>query len=235
MSTKLCLLSHFSDTTQGNDPEISGMSFDVNVCQSGLPENTNKDFCREVWDGIRFAESAVSFKEVTGIENFSIHVNGLVIDAELSKCLRTKYYELCCSQRSFLHDHLLGGLNCKLVAGMISETINIADAIKASKLTTTPDSFVTWDKTLKAFEAMGMNVSFLLNRLDQLVTLSLKSKRYKEAKLEREHAEEDLKILEAKLMEVKQTINRLDEEIDTQRIYPERLETMFHELANAPW
>lgn len=182
------------------------MIFNTNVSQSNQPENTSGDFCSEVWHGIRFSESVINFKEVTGIENFSITVNGLVIDSALSKYLRTKYYELCCSQRSFLHDHLIEGLNCKLVTGIIAETINIADAIKASKLTTSPDSFFIWDKTLKAFEAMGMNVSFLLIRLDQLMKLALKSKRYKEARLERDHAEEELKTLEAKLVEVKQTI-----------------------------
>ncbi|RZC31720.1 B3 domain-containing protein Os01g0234100-like isoform X2 [Glycine soja] len=194
-------------------------------------ENTSEDFD----SGIRFSESVVSFKQVTGVENFRIVVNGLVIDSELSKYIRNKYYELCCSQRSFLHDHLLEGLNTKLAAGIISETINIADAIKASNLTTSPDSLVIWDKTLKAFETMGMNVSFLLIRLDQLMKLALKLKRYKEVTLERDHAAEELKALEAKLLEVKQTINRLDQENDIQHMHPERLETMFQELADAPW
>ncbi|TKY71270.1 hypothetical protein E2542_SST07567 [Spatholobus suberectus] len=193
------------DATQGNDPKNSGMIFGANVPQSDQVENTSKDFD----SGIRFSESVVSFKQVTGVENFSIVVNGLVIDSELSKYDRSKYYELCCSQRSSLHDHLLEGLNSKLAAGIISETINIADAIKASKLTISPNSFVIWDKTLKAFEAMGMNVGFLLIRLHQLMKLALKLKRYKEVIRERDRAEEELKALEAKLVQVKQTINRL--------------------------
>ncbi|XP_061354575.1 B3 domain-containing protein Os01g0234100-like isoform X2 [Gastrolobium bilobum] len=223
------------DATQGNDSNNSGMIFGAHVSQSDQLENTSKDFCSQVWDGIRFSESVISFEEVTGSEKFSIVVNGLVIDSELSMYLRTKYYELCCSQRSFLHDHLLGGLNSKLVAGIISETINIADAIKATKLTTSPESFLTWDKTLKAFEAMGMNVSFLLIRLHQLMKLALKSERYKESRLERDHAKVDLKALEEKLVQVKQTINRLDEEIGIQDMNPESLETTFQKLASAPW
>ena len=50
-----------------------------------------------------------------------------------------------------------------------------------------------------------------------------------------DHAAEELKALEAKLLEVKQTINRLDQENDIQHMHPERLETMFQELADAPW
>ncbi|KAI4295635.1 hypothetical protein L6164_035658 [Bauhinia variegata] len=139
-------------------------------------------------------EILLSFQEVTGIENFNIVVDGLVVDSELTKYVRTKYDELCYSQRSFLHDHRLEGLNCKLAAGIISETINIADA---SKITTSPDSFAIWDRTIKAFEAMGMNVSFLRGRLDQLKNLAMKSKRNREARLERDHAEEEKKSLEA--------------------------------------
>jgi hypothetical protein len=51
--------------------------------------------------------------------------------------------------------------------GMIAETINIADAIKVSTVTTFQDSFKKWEKTLKAFQGLGMNVGFLLARLEQ--------------------------------------------------------------------
>ncbi|KAB1207101.1 hypothetical protein CJ030_MR7G011422 [Morella rubra] len=103
-------------------------------------------------DRIRLSESAVDFKQVRSIEDFIILVNGLVINCELPQFLLTKYYELCCSQETFLHDHLLKGLNCKLAAGIISETINIADAIRASKISTSQEDFSIWKKTLKAFE-----------------------------------------------------------------------------------
>ncbi|KAI4298447.1 hypothetical protein L6164_032004 [Bauhinia variegata] len=220
---------------QENDPKGNQMICGARVSQSDQPENTSEDFGSEVFDGIKLSESAISFQEVTSIENFSIHVDGLVIDSELNKYLKTKYYELCSSQRSFLHDHLLEGLNCKLAAGIISETINIADAIRASKITTSPDSFAIWDQTLKAFETMGMNVSFLRARLNQLLSLALKSKRYKEIRLERDHAEEEKKTLEAKLVEVKMTIDRIDAEIETQNMKSEKLEVMFQKLVNAPW
>lgn len=222
---------HFSDTTEGNDHKNSEMVFGANVSQLDEVENTSEDLV----SGIKFSESVASFKQVNGVENFRIVVNGLVIDSELSQYDRGKYYELCLSQGSFLHEQLFEGLNSKLAAGIISETINIADAIKGSNLTTSPDGFVIWDKTLKAFGTMGMNVGFLLNRLDQLMKLALKLKRYKEVILERDRAEEELKALEAKLVQVKQTINRLDQETDIQRVHPDRLKTMFQQLAHAPW
>ncbi|KAK7405813.1 hypothetical protein VNO78_07423 [Psophocarpus tetragonolobus] len=217
--------------TEGYDSKNSSIISCADVSQSDQVENTGKD----IDSGIRFSESVVSFKQVTGVVNFCIVVNGLVIDSELSKHIRSKYYELCCSQRSFLHDHLLEGLNTKLAAGIISEIINIADAIKASNLTTSADSFVIWRKTLTTFVSMGMNVSFLLSRLDQLMKLALELKRYKEVTLERDQAQEKLKALEAKVLKVKQTINRLDQENDIQRVHLERLETMFQELVDAPW
>jgi chromosome segregation ATPase len=61
------------------------------------------------------------------------------------------------------------------------------------------------------------------------VNISLKSKRYKEARLERDHAEEE------KLLEIKERMNSLDAEIENLDPTAERLELMFEELANAPW
>ncbi|KAJ7967447.1 B3 domain-containing protein [Quillaja saponaria] len=223
------------DLDDPHNCKTNSMVADSNEAQIDLSENVSEGFDPEVLDGIKLSESVINFEEVRGIENFIIVVDGLVIDSEFSEYLRTKYYELCCSQKSFLHDHLLEGLNCKLAAGIIAETINIADAIKACKITTSEDSFATWDKTLKAFEVMGMNIGFLRARLDQLINLALKSKRYKEVRLERDHAEREMKTLEAKLVEVKQTITRLDSEIGTLYMNSEKLENMFQELASAPW
>ncbi|KAA8536185.1 hypothetical protein F0562_028663 [Nyssa sinensis] len=206
----------------------------------GLPSdqsgNDSDDFGSEVLEGIRFSESAVDFKDVNSIENFTILVDGLIIDSEIPSHLQTKYYELCCSQQTFLHDHLLEGLNCKLAAGIISETVNIADAIRASKLTTSQHNFTTWDKTLKAFEALGLNVGFLCARLNRLVSLAFESQGLIESKrLERAQAEEELRSLEAKLLEVKAVTRNLDAEIEVLKVKGERLELMFQEEASAPW
>ncbi|KAJ6374009.1 hypothetical protein OIU78_029665 [Salix suchowensis] len=198
-------------------------------------ENESEDLGFEITDGIRLSETVVDFKEVKSFNDFDILVNGLVINCELSKRLQIKYYELCCSQKSFLHEHLLDGLNCKLVAGMLAETINIADAIRASKLTTSQNDFATWENTLKSFQGLGMNVGFLLARLGRLVTLSDKSKRVKVATLERVNAEMERRSLEAKLLEVKETMNRLDFEIETLEMNSENLGRVFEKMATAHW
>uniref|UniRef100_A0A5B7B7S2 TF-B3 domain-containing protein n=1 Tax=Davidia involucrata TaxID=16924 RepID=A0A5B7B7S2_DAVIN len=199
--------------------------------------NDSDDFGSEGLEGVRFSESTVDFKDVKSIENFTILVDGLIIDSEIPTHLRTKYYELCCSQQAFLHDHLLEGLNCKLAAGIISETVNIADAIRASKLTTSQQNFTTWDRTLKAFEGLGVSVGFLRGRLNRLVSLAFESQgRLIESKrLERVQAEEEMRTLEAKLLEVKEVTMSLDSEIEALKVKGERLELMFQEEASAPW
>lgn len=197
-------------------------------------ENDSEDLDSEVLDGIRVSESVIPFKEVSCIKNFNITVSGLIINAEISKHHLTKYYELCRSQNSFLHDHL-EGLNCKLVVGIISETINIADAIRACKITTSEYKLSTWSKTLEASEMLGMNVGFLRARLEQLASLASESKLCKEAIFARDQAVKDMRTLEAKHLKAKEIINRLDFEIATLNRSSKKLEAMFKEVAKAPW
>ena len=192
------------------------------------------DISPEVLDGIRLSDSVIAFDEVRSIEDFEILVNGLVINSELSKYLQGKYYQLCCSQKAFLHENVLEGLNCKLVAGIISETINIADAIRASKITTSVNYFSIWAKTLISFEGLGMNVGFLRGRLDQLVNLATKANRYKNVREERDSAQV-LRIFEAEILAAKQEVTRLDTEFETLGFNYCNLELMFEEVARAPW
>ncbi|KAJ6722851.1 B3 DOMAIN-CONTAINING PROTEIN [Salix koriyanagi] len=190
----------------------------------------------EITDGIRVSESAsIDFEEVKSFEDFDIIANGLVINSELSMPLQSKYYELCCSQKSFLHDHILEGLNCKLVAGIIVQIITIADGLRDPKLATVQEKFGAWEKILKSFQGLGMNVEFLLARLEQLMDISSKSKRHKNATFERAIAEEETRTLEARLLEAKKTGNRLDVEIQTLGPSTENLELKFQEMAKAPW
>ncbi|KAM2731776.1 hypothetical protein EV2_035404 [Malus domestica] len=127
---------------------------------SDQSENDGEDVGSEFLDGLRLSESVVTFKEVHCLDNFHV-----------------QYYELFCSQNSFLHEQLVEGLNCKLTAGVISETVNIADAIRACKITTPEGYLSTWDKTLKAFDDLGMNVCFRRARLDQLTSVASKIKK----------------------------------------------------------
>ncbi|XP_017970339.1 PREDICTED: B3 domain-containing protein Os01g0234100 [Theobroma cacao] len=226
-------LGIYPKTIHNNDPTLSSTSLGPTPYHS---ENDSEDLGSEVLDGIRLSESIVDFKEVKSIENFKILANGLIINSELAKYVQMKYYELCCSQKSFLHDHLLEGLNYKLVAGVIAETVNIADAIRAAKLTTSHHNFLTWDQTLKSFEGLGMKVGMLRSRLDRLMNLSLKAKRHQEARLEQVHAKEEKRKLEAKLLEVTEALNRLDIEIGSlEEENADRLEILFQEKASAPW
>ncbi|XP_015169163.1 B3 domain-containing protein Os01g0234100-like [Solanum tuberosum] len=154
------------------EPPILDINQDDNIEEAMLLPNSDNnpvaDQCgndsdngSEVLEGIRFSESRVEFMDVKDYSGFSILVDGLIIDSEVPTLhIRTKYYDLCRTQNSFLHDHLLGGLNVKLAAGMITETVNIADAIRACKISTPRDCLETWDNTLKGFECLGMNVGF---------------------------------------------------------------------------
>lgn len=237
MTLKEMMLT-LNDISQDSKRKSSGLSCGTNLALAPISHHSESDIqnlATEDWDGCKLSGSVMDFKEVKSIDDFSIIVNGLIIDSELSDHHRIKYYELCRCQNSFLHERLLGGVNSKLAAGVIAETINIADAIRASKLFTTVDNFITWGTTLKAFEVMGMNVGFLQERLDHLVNLSLQSKRYSEAKCERDCAEDEKKKLEAKLFEMNRKLISLDTEIKTLEVNGDRLELMFDEVAKAPW
>ncbi|KAL2477240.1 B3 domain-containing protein [Forsythia ovata] len=213
--------------------DLKASAIDIHQEKSG---NESDEFGSEIMDGIKLSESSVDFKDVKSFKDFHIHVNGLILDSEIPRHYQTKYYELCCSQKMFLHDHLIEGLNSKLAAGMISETINIADAIRAAKITTTLHHLESWDKTLQAFGDLGMEVGFLRARLYKLVSLSHKSQVIIESKKhERAKAEENIRDLEAKLLEVKGSKKNLEDEIEALKKKDEKLSTTFKEFAAAPW
>ncbi|KAK3429977.1 hypothetical protein EUGRSUZ_E01478 [Eucalyptus grandis] len=165
------------------------------------PKTNSDDRVSNGLHGIQFSESVIDFGGVPSIEDFSIITKGLVIDSELSKHLRGKFYELCRSRKTFLHARLLEGLHCKLAAGIISETVNIADAIRGARITTSTEDFSVWATTLKAFEDLGMDVGFLRARLGRLISLSLALKRCKEPKSARARAAEERSRFEAELTE----------------------------------
>lgn len=206
---------------------------DAAADQSGIDID---DFGIEDFEGIRFSQSVVDIKDVTGIENFNIVVDGLIIDSEIPSHLRVKYYELCSSQNSYLHEQLLKELNLKLVGGIISEIINIADAIRSCKVTDSRDNLKTWDNTLKAFEDLGMKVGFLRGRISKLLTLSSDSEEeVKNKRLELVKAEEEMRFLEIKLSNVKDVIKNLDDDIEALKLRGKKLDLVFTEKAKAPW
>ncbi|XP_047977163.1 B3 domain-containing protein Os01g0234100-like isoform X2 [Salvia hispanica] len=201
----------------------------------GASVDDNDYSSTESMNAIRFSESVVSFKEIKGFADFSIHVDGLMIDSEIPLHLRTKYYEICRSQNKFLHENLMKGFNAKLAAGMISETINIAGAIRAAT-DAAADHLHNWDTTLKAFEDLGMEVGFLRARIDKLLSISREAQAaIKLKRQERAEAKEETRRLNIKLLDVKVRIQNLDAEIDGLVKKNEEQSYIFGEVAAAPW
>ncbi|XP_076934395.1 B3 domain-containing protein Os01g0234100-like [Bidens hawaiensis] len=189
-----------------------------------------------VSEGLRFSQSVPEFKDIKNIGDFSIVGDDLVIDSEIPKHFQIKYYDLCHSQNTYLHENLLKGLNVKLAVGIILETITIADAIKACKVGITCDDFDTWDNTLKAVEEMGMEVGFLRARISKLVGLLFESNKLLEAKKnEQVKAEDEMRVISKKLSGIRDVIKNLDVEIETLKIKGKNLELVVCKEANAPW
>lgn len=118
----------------------------INIIISYQFDEDSNNISSEVTDVITVSESAMTFKEVImkSIKNFSVLMNGLIINSELPNMIFA-------AVRKLVHEHFLRDINCKFGSGIISEIINIADDIRASKINTPVDHFSTWDRTLKAF------------------------------------------------------------------------------------
>ncbi|CAN0883739.1 B3 domain-containing protein Os01g0234100 [Linum grandiflorum] len=217
-------------------------SFETTGETAEQSENDSEEVGSEVLEGFKLSFPGIEFKDIQKFEDFSIVIEeGLVLDSELTEEVRSKYYKLCCSQNAFLHEDLIKGLNLRLIAGVITETIKIADAIRECSLSTSRDEFANWDKTLRACEIFGMNVGFLLERLRQLVNLAFdsedatKTRRYMEARTERLEAEDEIRNLEAKLVELKAAYERSGSDINTLKSKAERYELKFQKQVLAPW
>ncbi|XP_042497517.1 B3 domain-containing protein Os01g0234100-like [Macadamia integrifolia] len=169
--------------------------------------NNNEKVGSKGLEGIRLATATMEFKDVKNFKDFTIIVNGWNIDSELPEHVRAKYYELYCSQKAFLHDHLLPVVNCKMITGIIPGIVDVADFIRSCNLTTSENDFANCNKCLDAFERLGMNVGFLHARLHQLMRLSflskgaMYSKMCNEPVLEQASLVQETRNLEVKLME----------------------------------
>lgn len=203
-------------------------------------ENDSEEVGSEVLEGFKLSEH-VQFKDVTSFEDFNIMVDGREINSELPEDVRTKYYKLCCSQNAFLHENITQGINFKLVVGTISETVSIADSLRNCNLSTTREDFASWDKSLKAFELLGMNIGFLRARLHRFVKLAFESegatetRRYIEAQAQKAQAEEEIRSIENRLIELKGNCLRFAAEIVSLKSKFEGYELKFKEEANNPW
>ncbi|XWS33630.1 hypothetical protein CRYUN_Cryun22dG0099300 [Craigia yunnanensis] len=177
------------------------------ACNIGQPaeqsENDSEEVGSEVLEGFKLLVPTIKFKDITNFENFNILVDGLVINSELSEDIPNKYYRLCCSQNSFLHENII--------------------------------------QDLKAFELLGMNVGFLRTRLRLLVNLAFESEGaaetrwYIEAKMERAQTEDEIRNLEAKLAELKDSCKTFGVEIESLQSEAETYEFRFEEEVKDPW
>lgn len=196
-------------------------------------------------NGIGISDSEIDFDDVTSFSDVNVILDCLTTDCEFHDHLRRTYYELCCSQKSLLHKHLLIQLNPALVAGVIIETVSIADGIRACKAkAASREDFLVWKKTLESFELLGMNVAFLLNRVNSLLGVASRSResyaewqdKYEELKLERAHAGDKMKALELQLSNVKGVLQKMDSEMEElQSSCLKKSDEALQELASAPW
>ncbi|XBI05754.1 hypothetical protein VPH35_133876 [Triticum aestivum] len=114
---------------------------------------------------------------VDGMESFSsfnILVNSVLdTNRELfSDHLRATYYKLCLAQKACLHRNLLlEEVNPKLAIGAMVQTASIAEGVRASSPASRED-LAAWKKNLQALEVLGMDVAFLRERVDGLLTPS---------------------------------------------------------------
>uniref|UniRef100_A0A7N2R6U1 TF-B3 domain-containing protein n=2 Tax=Quercus lobata TaxID=97700 RepID=A0A7N2R6U1_QUELO len=204
-------------------------------------ENDSEEVGSEVLEGSKLSGPPVQFKDIKSFVRFNILVDGMPIDSELSEDIRRKYFKLCNSQNAFLHDSLVKGINYNLIVGIILETVNIADAIKASKLTTTREEFSSWDQTLKAFEQLGMNVRFLRSRLRRIISLAYESegakstRTYLEAQNEQSRTEDEIRNIEGKLAELKEACDGFGAYIESLKSKSALYEHKFRQEVTAPW
>lgn len=206
--------------------------------QSG---NHSEEVGSEVLESSKLSVPKVHFKDITSFENFKILIDGVPVDLEFLEDTRLKYYDLCRSQNQFLHENLMEGINLKLIIGAISEIVSISDSIRACDLTTNRDMFSTWDRTLHAFELLGMNVGFLRARVKRLISLAFESesaveaRKLAEARSKRAFVEDEIRKLELRLLELEEANEKLGAEIGSLRPKVETYELEFLEQVNAPW
>ncbi|KAK3122889.1 hypothetical protein QOZ80_8AG0619830 [Eleusine coracana subsp. coracana] len=207
-----------------------------NIRQSGDRSVVSED----TTDGISFSDySDIEFDGVTSFSDFSIVVDSLAIDCKFQEHQCKSYYDLCCSQKSYLHKHLLGHLNPTLVVGVIMDIINIAKSIRMG--VSPREDFLIWKKTLESFELLGMNVAFMIKRINNLLGLPTLSrdlpecKKYKDLKLKQACAKEKVEALELHLSNAKDALKTMNLDIEEMESSANKSDQTWNELATAPW
>ncbi|KNA12124.1 hypothetical protein SOVF_128700 isoform A [Spinacia oleracea] len=188
-----------------------------------------------------YEEATLSPNTVSTFENFSIVINDLLKDYELPRHIKWSYYKLCCSQDALLHEQLPQWMNHILVGGIIIETVTIADALRQCELSTPKEEFAVWDKTLSALELLGMNVGFLRthqHRLQRIVhdpEVAIVKQKCLELCAENSRAEDEIRSLTARLVEMKKVHIKRATDIDNLKSKLSNHEIRFQELVHTPW
>uniref|UniRef100_K4A2E1 Uncharacterized protein n=1 Tax=Setaria italica TaxID=4555 RepID=K4A2E1_SETIT len=134
-------------------------------------------------------------------------------------------------------------LHPTLVVGVIMETVSIAEGIRACKVqASSREDFLVWKKTLESFELLGMNVAFLLKRVNAPLDLATQSReswewqeKHKKLNLERACAGKKMKVLELNLSNVKDVLQKVDAEMEELESSLKKSDVALQELASAPW
>lgn len=186
-------------------------------------------------------EECISLDPFEDLKSFKIVVNGCPVDPLISASARIKYYELCLARKSYLHDKLLQGINHQLATGVILEIVSIADAIRACCLSTSQSEIKEWATKLEGFRLLGMDVSFLLDRVKELLRLAVEyqesgeAKRYYETTKKEKRLDEEIASLETKMMELKEARATLQSEREVHEAHFLKWRLTVQDTAKMPW
>ncbi|KAK4760895.1 hypothetical protein SAY87_005788 [Trapa incisa] len=200
-------------------------------------QNQSEEVGSEVLEGSKWSAPDAPSEVIGSLEDFKIKVNGKVMDLEFHEDVRKKYYELCLCQGTFLHASIIEGISDQLVVSSISETVSVADAIRACVRKTA--RVMAWNRTLKALEMLGMNVGFLRQRVKRLMSLHFDcenaERRYELAQGERTCVDEEIRKMEKRVKEIKEGKEKFSTEVESMKLEAENLRLKFQEEATAPW
>ncbi|KAL8200586.1 hypothetical protein R6Q57_011925 [Mikania cordata] len=230
-----------SSTMVQKKHKVSTPSSEIIIHRVEQSGNTSEETGSEVLEGSRPYKPNLLVQECNTYKNFHIMVKGVCIDSELPDDVRMNYFKLCMDRKELLHDCLPENFYYKLVAGMIGETVSIANEIKNCKLTTTKEEFDAWDKSLKSFALLGMKVGFLRDRIVTLSRLAFESEtrydvnRYMEAKKEHKRVEDEIKRFTEEINKLKKCSRKIQGVVDDLKQKAGKYEVNFQDEVNAPW
>ncbi|XP_044442484.1 B3 domain-containing protein Os01g0234100-like [Triticum aestivum] len=199
-------------------PTKSGRPASLKTAKSKRGRPPGSKSAKNKEDGIGSSEPGTDFNVVKSFRSFKVIVGGSAIDdKQLPTETRRAYHGLCHDRKSLLHGRLQKNLEPLLAAGVIIETVRIAKGIRASAASPSREDLTRWKKDLESFEMMGMDVGFMRERVNSLLTLLKKADHlhegYDAAKLERARATEGLRALESKLSSIKNALKEIDVEL----------------------